>query len=48
MDMGSKGQGMMHGGMMSRDMMSGGCAGMMQSTNGEGGPPNSQWQGQSN
>jgi hypothetical protein len=30
--------------MMSRSMMSGGCAGMMQSMNGGGGPPNSQWQ----
>ncbi len=32
-------------GMMSRGMMSGGgCADMMQSMNGGGGPPNSQWQ----
>jgi hypothetical protein len=29
-------------GMMSHGMMSGGCAGMMQSMNGNG-PPNSQW-----
>jgi hypothetical protein len=48
MDMGNVGQGMMHGGMMSHGMMSGGCAGMMQSMNGGGGPPNSQWQKQSN
>ena len=38
------GTGHMGHGMMSRSMMSGGCAGMMQSMNGGGGPPNSQWQ----
>lgn len=30
-------------GMISRGMMGGGCAGMMQSMNGGGGQPNSQW-----
>lgn len=35
--------GMMSGGMMSGGMMGGGCAGMMQSMNGGGGRPNSQW-----
>jgi hypothetical protein len=33
---------MSHGG-MSRAMMGGGCAGMMQSMNGGDGRPNSQW-----
>jgi hypothetical protein len=42
-------QGMMSGHMMGDSMMSGGgmmagrCANMMQSMNGAGGPPNSQW-----
>jgi hypothetical protein len=40
----SMGAGRMGHAMMSRDMMSGGCAGMMQSMNGGAGPPNSQWQ----
>jgi hypothetical protein len=48
MDMRSMGQGMMHGAMMSHGMMSGGCAGMMQSMNGGGGQPNAKWQEQSN
>jgi hypothetical protein len=38
------GHGMMSGRMMSRGMMGGGCAGMMQSMNGGDGRPNSQWQ----
>lgn len=37
------GHGMMSQGGMSRGMMSGGCAGMMQSMNGGDGRPNSQW-----
>jgi hypothetical protein len=36
--------GMMSGAMTSGGMMSGGCSQMMQSMNGGGGPPNSQWQ----
>ena len=41
----SMGHGMMSGhGKMSGSMMSGGCAGMMQSMNGGDGRPNSQWQ----
>ena len=36
--------GMMSGDMMNGGMMSRGCMGMMQSMNGGGGPPNSQWQ----
>jgi hypothetical protein len=43
MGMGHMGQGRMRGGMMSRDMMGGGCAEMMQSMNNGGGRPNSQW-----
>jgi hypothetical protein len=43
-DHGMMGRGMMHGGMMRGGMMSGGCGGMMQSMNGGGGRPNSQWQ----
>jgi hypothetical protein len=37
------GQGMMRGGMMSRETMAG-CSEMMQSMNDDGGQPNSQWQ----
>jgi hypothetical protein len=44
MGTGRMGHGMMSGGMMSGGMMSGGCGGMMQSMNGDGGRPNSQWQ----
>ncbi len=40
----SMNHGTMGGGMMRRDMMSGGCGRMMQSMNGGDGRPNSQWQ----
>jgi hypothetical protein len=39
----SMGHDMTGRGMMDRGMMSGGCSGMMQSMNGGGGRPNSQW-----
>jgi hypothetical protein len=42
-DMGM-GNGAMSGRHMGQGMMAGGCAGMMQSMNGGGGRPNSQWQ----